>query len=108
MKNSGNAVKVAGALLVGAAVGATLGVLFAPDKGSKTRQKIADNAKKMSKNAKKKFQDQVDNLKSKASKEIDELRKQADRAEKKVEEKVADLKSNVEHKIGNVADAAKA
>ncbi|UPT70746.1 MAG: YtxH domain-containing protein [Flavobacterium sp. JAD_PAG50586_2] len=55
MRNS-STTKVVGALVVGAAVGAALGVLFAPKKGSETRQDIADNAKKMSKNLKNKFQ----------------------------------------------------
>jgi len=31
-------------LLVGAAIGAGIGILFAPDKGSATRQRIADEA----------------------------------------------------------------
>jgi gas vesicle protein len=36
-----NSGKVFLGVLVGVAVGATMGILFAPDKGSKTRQKIS-------------------------------------------------------------------
>lgn len=38
--NTGNTIV---AILAGAAVGATLGILFAPDKGSKTRERIKDS-----------------------------------------------------------------
>jgi len=41
MKNSeNNTGKIVGALLVGAAIGGALGILFAPNKGSVTRKKI--------------------------------------------------------------------
>ena len=41
---SNNNGKIIGALLVGAAAVAILGVLFAPEKGTDTRQKITDGA----------------------------------------------------------------
>lgn len=41
MSNNGNTVL---GILAGTAVGAVLGILFAPDKGSETRQRIANEA----------------------------------------------------------------
>ena len=38
--------KIITAAAIGAAVGAVIGILFAPDKGSETRQKLCDESKK--------------------------------------------------------------
>jgi gas vesicle protein len=44
-QESGNNGKLLGALLIGAAIGAALGILFAPAKGDETRRKISDKAR---------------------------------------------------------------
>lgn len=52
-KNS--TVKIVGAAVAGAAVGAALGILFAPDKGSATRKKITNGAKDLTNDLKEKI-----------------------------------------------------
>ncbi len=55
------------ALLTGAAIGAGLGILYAPDKGAATRDKIAKNAAKAQKEINKKIKKTTAVLSSKAS-----------------------------------------
>jgi len=57
--------KVVVSLLAGAAAGAILGILFAPDKGSETRKKIATKTKDMRDDVKEKFGDFLENVREK-------------------------------------------
>jgi gas vesicle protein len=63
-------------LLAGLAVGVLVGILFAPDKGSATRQKIADTGNDL----KDKFNDFIDSLSSKAEDAVDEAKDFAGKA----------------------------
>lgn len=57
--------KVLLGLLAGAAIGAIAGILFAPDKGTETRKKIAKNTSDLGENLKNSFNDFVDTVKDK-------------------------------------------
>ena len=64
---SNNTGKTLLALLAGAAIGAVAGILMAPDKGSKTREKIKDSLDEAKKNLKNKLDTASEDLKSKVS-----------------------------------------
>ncbi|MGL2992869.1 YtxH domain-containing protein [Flavobacterium sp. TSSA_36] len=57
--NTGNTIL---ALITGAAIGAGIGILFAPDKGSNTRKKIRKGVEDASENLNEKFYDASDKL----------------------------------------------
>lgn len=54
--------KVVVGVLAGAAVGALLGVLFAPHKGAKTRRKIAQKSQQLTKGVKEQIHHVVDSV----------------------------------------------
>lgn len=59
MKDSG---KIVTALLAGLAVGTVLGVLFAPEKGSETREKLNDSLADLGEAIKERAEEQIDQL----------------------------------------------
>lgn len=76
--------KVLAALLAGLAAGAALGILFAPEKGMDTRDKLNDAFRNLS-----------DSIKDRAAEEIEHLAS--------LKSKVVD---NLKSKVGNAADSA--
>ncbi len=69
-----NTSKVFAALLGGIAIGAVLGILFAPDKGSETRKKINDSFDDLAEKVKSTGQKIVSGLKSNSTKkETDDI-----------------------------------
>lgn len=57
-----NTTKILTAFAIGAAAGAVLGILFAPDKGSETRRKINEQGKKVSEDLKNRFNEAKDTM----------------------------------------------
>jgi gas vesicle protein len=71
MEDSNNTGKLIGALLLGAAIGGALGILFAPDKGSETRKKLAGKTGDLTDTLKKTLTD----LLAESKEEVDETEK---------------------------------
>lgn len=87
MENLNDTGKMIGTLLLGAIVGAALGVLFAPDKGSNTRSKLMGGAK-----------DMAEDLKQRMLDEAEAFRKRAAELEAKAENRMGDLLANAKSK----------
>lgn len=92
MKNG----KVILGVLAGLATGAFLGILFAPDKGSKTRQKIVDKSNEYANDVGHKFSEMVDGITNKFRS-----------AQRDAEEAVREMKAKTQKTRNEVASAAK-
>jgi gas vesicle protein len=66
MENNNNGKIITGSLVIGALIGATLGVLFAPHKGKKTRNKMVNGFKKSANELRTEFSEDGKYIKNKA------------------------------------------
>lgn len=88
MSNKSNTIA---AILAGAAVGAAVGILFAPDKGSKTRAKLKEG-----------LDDATHNLKDSIGASSEVLREKFAHAKKNLDGTYEDLLSNMSYKTEEV------
>lgn len=85
MKDSG---KVVTALLAGLAAGAVLGLLFAPEKGSETRDKINDSLADLADAIKERAEQQIDSLNDLKDKVLASVKSKAAQAEEVIDDEI--------------------
>lgn len=99
MSENSNTGKTLLALLTGAAIGAGIGILFAPDKGTKTRKKIKHNVDETSQEISKRLTRAQNELSKTADKKKREFDKTLDDAVSAMSSKADNIISTVEEKL---------
>jgi gas vesicle protein len=84
-------VGVVACAITGVAVGALLGILFAPKKGSETREKINNLAGEFGNLAKEKFNELLDGIIEKLEGSTDDVSKLTQKDEAKIDDEFDDL-----------------
>ena len=100
-KNTGTTIL---AILTGAAIGAGVGILFAPDKGSKTRGKIKDGYKDAHKDLLKKYESLSEEVKSKLSSAKVDFEGSYDDLVSSMSHKTEDVITFLEKKLAELKD----
>jgi gas vesicle protein len=80
--------KVVAALLAGLAAGAALGILFAPDKGSETRDKLNDSLKDLGEAIKERSSEQLAQVNDFTDKVISTLKTKLNKGERAIEDAI--------------------
>lgn len=83
--------KVLIALLAGLAAGAALGLLFAPEKGSETRDKLSQSLKDLGDSIKDKAADEINNLTGLKDKVVDSIKSKLRTAEDEYSNEVENI-----------------
>ncbi len=78
--------KVVVALLAGLAAGAALGILFAPDKGTETRDKLTDSLKKLGDSIRETAANEIDSLVGLKDKVVDNIKSKIKNADEEYQD----------------------
>ncbi|MBP3943406.1 YtxH domain-containing protein [Sphingobacteriaceae bacterium WQ 2009] len=82
--------KVVIALLAGLAAGAALGILFAPEKGSETRDKLNDSLADLKDAIKERAEDQVDQINDLKEKVLATIKTKVGKAEEFIDDEITE------------------
>jgi gas vesicle protein len=114
MENAGKTGRFLGALMLGSAVGAAIGVLYAPDKGERTRRKLMAKGTDMTDALSEKFNTFLDSVREEVTHAQHAASSAFKSAKNSVSNTVTDLKDRAEttyddakQKAGQMAEAAK-
>lgn len=105
--NSGNSGFTAiVSFLAGAAAGAVTGILFAPDKGANTRERIVERTKEVGTDAKDDVNEKMDSLKSYINDFMDEVKGRFTELEKDMKQRAEEAKNEAAKTVEKKAKQA--
>ena len=99
--------KVLAAMLAGLAAGVAIGILFAPDKGSETRDKLTDALKNLGDSIKDRVADEISNLSEFKDTVVEEIKSKMKSAEVKFTETQGASSSAAAHAEATIKDPIK-